>query len=190
MKKRTEKVGDRLLHFVRSGGFTGSGALDFGKAGAYSFEFEENGSCKTIRHCLDGTVTPESHAPVSNKFQLMDNHLDGHAVLVLPPRRESVHGFFGPNADFKQAMHVPGKKCSVLKDLTAELKKAEDRILDAKTSSAKSLPSVLEPGAKKRAREASDRVKTHLKVVAEKRQRSRFVSFNSTAAASTAAGSG
>ena len=176
--KRCDEVHDRLEYFVRLGGVTPTGKLDFKKAGCFTFEFDEKGLCTKLSHCSGLHIVPPTHAPITIAFELIDNYLDGLSFVLLEPRRDPLNKLFALDAAFRFTMFEPGKKCTLLKEFAKEVKARVDEQQAARTTAATTNTAVLEPGAKKRSKVTTDRARVQLAAAAEKRQRRRSVALS------------
>lgn len=174
--RRCAQVGSRLKPFVQNGRLTPGGSLDMRKAGCFTLQFNEGGLCTAIKHILGETVAPAAHVPITRNFALMDNGLDRKAAVVLMPRRDLLHSFFEART-LGDTMWMPNKKCTILRDLALKVQKQVSDQGKEREEAASSNLEVMEPAAKKRATEATERARVCLAKAAAKRQNKRVLSL-------------
>lgn len=172
--KRCDQVGNRLKYMVASGGISLQGKLNMKLAGPFILEFKED-ECVLIKHCCGSTAVPSKDVPISKQFLLMDNILDAKAKVVKKPRNDLLHEFFDQDSEFLRHMWKPHKKFAGLKELASEAS-AQAREIDTERAAASTCNvDALQPAAKKRAANATERARKCLQAAAEKRQRKRTI---------------
>lgn len=117
--RRAAQCGDRLKNLCLNGGFAKEGSVDF-KKGAFELQFQ-NDLLKQVTHVATGLHAHSfgDHIRISTRFELVDNHLDHAARVILRPTVFHLYELFPESAPFRRNMY--GKKFKALNELVEKV---------------------------------------------------------------------
>ena len=124
---RARSRGNYLASFAAAGGLADAKRLRdlLGLHGCYRLTFNEAGVLIKVTHItgIEGAIPAHLSTCITRAFQLLDNHLDHEARLLLLPSIYYLRDFFPEECGFKKDMLVKGKKALFMPSLVVKAEK-------------------------------------------------------------------
>lgn len=103
--RTADLVGNRLKGLANRGAFGTDDKISFMR-GCFDLRFDLEGRCASIEHLPTNEVVNglPTHISITNKYRLIDNHLDHLARVELLPAKFLLHELFPESARFRKLM--------------------------------------------------------------------------------------